>query len=111
VDSAAGATIAMYIYDENFQQMANTSTVSASVLPASSFSNSAVTVLGSTPWPCATDLPRFNTDGTLKSAGQLFSFAVSGLAANIPSGVLQVSVQSLPSKVTTTFNITVVPKP
>jgi hypothetical protein len=111
VDPAAGTTIQMYIYDENFQQMANTSTVGGSVLPSASFSSATVTVLGSTPWPCAADLPRFNPDGTLNSAGQLFSFTISPLLANVPSAVLSVSVQSLPSKVTTTFNIVVIPKP
>jgi len=111
VDPINGLTLALYIYDQNFQQMANTTSVGASVQPAASFASSTVTILGSTPWPCSTELPRFNPDGTLSSAGQQFSFQISPLVANVASAVLSVSVQSLPSKVTTTFNFPVIPTP
>ncbi len=93
----------MYIYDQNWQQMPSGTTV------AVTFSTNAGTLSSPAPqaWPCTTAAPVFNSDGSVASAGQLFTFIVTPTTTPA-AGNMFVTVTT-PRGLVTTFGIPVTP--
>jgi hypothetical protein len=94
------ATISMYIYDGNYQQMPAGTTV------AVSFSTSSGSLASPAPaaWPCSAAAPTFNADGSVKSAGLLFSFSAIPPTSGAVAGTMFVDVTT-PGGIVTTIPI------
>jgi hypothetical protein len=96
------ATISMWIYDENYQQMPAGTTV------AVTFSTGSGSLASPQPaaWPCSAAAPTFNTDGSVKSAGQLFSFSAIPPTGTTSAGTMFVAVTT-PGGIVTTIPVSV----
>lgn len=94
------ATISMYIYDQNYQPMPAGTTV------VYSFSTNSGTASGPTPAavPCTAVAPVFNSDGSVQSAGTLYSFGASPPTSGAVAGTMYVTVTS-PGGIVTTVPI------
>jgi hypothetical protein len=95
-----GGTIAMYVYDQNYQAMPATSTVTAS------FSTNAGNIVsGPGSIPCQSPKPTFDANGNVVAAGTLLQFATSVTATPAP-GTMYVTVTT-PKGIATTVSIPV----
>jgi hypothetical protein len=94
------ATINMYIYDEHYQQMPAGTTV------AVSFSTSSGSLASPAPaaWPCSAAAPVFNADGSVRSAGQFFSFSAIPPTSGALAGTMFVAVTT-PGGIVTTIPV------
>jgi len=96
------ASIGMWIYDDNYQQMPAGTTVTVA------FDTNAG-VLSSPPpaaWPCSQAAPSFNTDGTVRSAGLHYSFGVAATSTTA-KGNMYVTITT-PGGFATTYAIPLV---